>query len=137
MTITELYHQLADKDFQDPMTGNLFFPAYMYVYDPAEEYQTQKEILYIKERLHRPDNYLNVLVLDIFQEFLTFLQHERFGKVSKYDFYLEQEPRKSDKVALFLKQDANSAAFFEWLHQRIQKHFRESVDAEVAYVFMM
>lgn len=137
MTITELYHQLADKDFQDPMTGNLFFPAYMYVYDPAEEYQTQKEILYIKERLHRPDNYLNVLVLDIFQEFLAFLQHERFGKVSKYDFYLEQEPRKSDKVALFLKQDANSAAFFEWLHQRIQKHFQESVDAEVAYVFMM
>lgn len=74
MTITELYNQLADKDFQDPMTGNLFFPAYMYVYDPAEEYQIQKEILYIKERLHRPDNYLNVLVLDIFQELLTFLQ---------------------------------------------------------------
>ena len=28
MTITELYNQLCDKDFQNHQTGNLFFPAY-------------------------------------------------------------------------------------------------------------
>ncbi len=32
MTITELYTQLADKDFQDHQTGYLFFPAYMYMF---------------------------------------------------------------------------------------------------------
>jgi hypothetical protein len=137
MTNTELYNQLADKSFQDPMTGNLFFPAYMYVYNPAEEYQVQQEIWHIKERLHRPDNYLNVLVIDIFQEFLAFLKAESFGRVSKYEFYLSQESQKPEKVSTFLKQDANSAAFFQWLNQRIQQHFHETVNAQVAYVFMM
>lgn len=55
MTITELYNQLADKNFQDPLTGNLFFPAYMYVYDPEKEYEIQQEIINIKERLYRPN----------------------------------------------------------------------------------
>ncbi len=54
MTITELYTQLADKDFQDHETGNLFFPAYMYMYDAQKEYEIDKEILDIKNRLHRP-----------------------------------------------------------------------------------
>jgi len=48
MTITELYNQLADKDFQDHSTGDLFFPAYMYMYDPTKEYEIDNEILDIK-----------------------------------------------------------------------------------------
>ena len=50
MTITELYNQLANKDFQDHLTGNLFFPAYMYVYDPEKEYEIDAEIINIKEK---------------------------------------------------------------------------------------
>jgi hypothetical protein len=68
MTITELYNQLCDKDFQNHQTGNLFFPAYMYMYNPELEYEVEKEILNIKNRLHRPNNYLDVMVLDIFEE---------------------------------------------------------------------
>ena len=45
MTITELYTQLENKDFQDHQTGNLFFPAYMYMYDAQKEYEIDKEIL--------------------------------------------------------------------------------------------
>ena len=70
MTITELYNQLSDKDFQDHQTGNLFFPAYMYMYDATKEYEIDREILDIKNRLHRPNNYLDVMVLDIFEEFI-------------------------------------------------------------------
>lgn len=58
MTITELYNQLCNKDFQDHQTGNLFFPAYMYMYNPEKEYEVEKEILDIKNRLHRPNNYV-------------------------------------------------------------------------------
>ena len=136
MTITELYNQLADKDFQDPLTGNLFFPAYMYVYRADEEYRIQQEILNIKERLHRPNNYLNVLVLDIFQEFLDFLKQEKFGAQSKYDFFMAQEPKKPEKVQQALKQDANSDRFFKWVDSRIKKHFEESQQAKVGYVFV-
>ena len=136
MTITELYQQLADKDFQDPLTGNLFFPAYMYVYDEEKEYEIEKEILNIKERLYRPNNYLNVLIIDIFQEFQQFLKLETFGKQSKFDFYLEQEQKTYDKVKTALEQDAGSDRFFNWLDKRISNHFHESGEFEVGYVFV-
>ena len=136
MTITELYEQLADKDFQDPTTGNLFFPAYMYLYDPEQEYQIQEEIQNIRDRLYRPNNYLNVLVLDIFQEFLAYLKENTFGKKTKFEFFLEQEPTKPDKVEESLKRDANSDKFFLHLHNKIQAHFTASGEFEVGYVFV-
>ena len=136
MTITELYQQLSDKGFQDHLTGNLFFPAYMYVYDPAKEYEVSQEILNIKERLYRPTNYLEVMVMDIFQEFLEFLKSERFGKASKYEFFLEQETRQPDKVEKSLKQLANDDRFFKWLNHKIKEHFAKAGNAEVAYVFV-
>ena len=136
MTITELYNQLADKDFQDHLTGNLFFPAYMYVYDPEKEYEVDQEILNIKDRLHRPTNYLDVLVMDIFQEFLAFLKTQRFGKASKYELFLEQEAQKPDRVERSLKQMANDDRFFSWLHEKIKEHFTQAGEAEVAYVFV-
>lgn len=136
MTITELYNMLADKDFQDPWTGNLFFPAYMYVYDESKEYETQLEILNIKERLYRPNSYLNVMILDIFQEFQEFLMQDTFGKQSKYDFYIEQEEINYHKVQKALTQDANNDRFFSWLNQKISLHFKESDHFEVGYVFV-
>lgn len=136
MTITELYEQLEDKDFQDHTTGNLFFPAYMYLYKPDKEYQIQEEIQRIKERLYRPNSYLNVLVLDIFQEFLNYLQGSQFGKKTKYAYFLEQEPEKPAKVEEALKKEANSPAFIQYLHNCIQDHFQRSGDYEVGYVFV-
>ncbi|MGK0363401.1 MAG: hypothetical protein ACI85O_000446 [Saprospiraceae bacterium] len=137
MTITELYEKLADKDFQDSLTGNLFFPAYMYVYDPTKEYEVGEEIDSIKERLKRPTSYLKVMVMDIFQEFQAFLKTQKFGRdTSKFDFYLQQEPNKPEQVAKALKQDANNERFFKWLDERIKNHFAEAGESEVAYVFV-
>ncbi|WP_205503393.1 BREX protein BrxB domain-containing protein [Rufibacter psychrotolerans] len=136
MTITELYEQLADKNFQDPTTGNLFFPAYMYMYDPEQEYQLHEEIQNIRDRLYRPNSYLNVMVLDIFQEFLNFLKANNFGKKTKFEFFLDQETIKPDKVEESLKRDANSDKFFFDLHTKIQEHFSKSGDYEVGYVFV-
>lgn len=136
MTITELYTKLDDKDFQDHLTGNLFFPAYMYIYHPASEYEVDQEILSIKDRLHRPTNYLRVMVLDIFEEFLEFLRVEPFGKVSKFDFFLKQEETRPEQVEKSLRQTANDDRFYAWLHQRITEHFQQAGDAKVAYVFV-
>ncbi|MCB0517805.1 MAG: DUF1788 domain-containing protein [Lewinellaceae bacterium] len=136
MTITELYQQLANKDFQDHLTGNLFFPAYMYVYDPAKEYEVEREILNIKDRLFRPTNHLQVMVMDIFQEFLEFLKSEQFGKATKYDYFLQQETQQPERVEKSLKQIANDDRFFKWLDQKIKEHFEQAGTAEVAYVFV-
>lgn len=136
MTIKELYEQLADKDFQDPWTGNLFFPAYMYVYNPEKEYEVEQQIIDIQDRLHRPSNYLDVLVMDIFQEFLAFLKTQKFGRVLKFDFFIDNEIKKSDKVDKALHQDAQSALFYKFIQNKINEHLAQSGEYEVAYVFV-
>lgn len=136
MTITELYKQLSDKDFQDHQTGNLFFPAYMYMYDATKEYEINKEILDIKNRLHRPNNYLDVMIIDIFEVFLEYLKQEKFGKVTKYEFYTEHEKDKFDAVDKALKQDAYDKRFLNYLDKKIKLHFENSNTYEVAYVFV-
>ena len=136
MTITELYKQLSDKDFQDHHTGNLFFPAYMYMYNAEKEYEIDKEILEIKNRLHRPNNYLDVMVIDLFEVFLEYLKSEKFGKTTKYEYYLTHELAKSEAVHNALKQDAYDKRFLDYLNNRIKKHLENAKSYEVAYVFV-
>lgn len=136
MTIPELYNQLANKDFQDHQTGNLFFPAYMYMYDPEKEYEIDAEILDIKNRLHRPNNYLDVMVIDIFEEFVAFLKQQKFGKDSKFDYYLKFEKNQSDAVDKALHQDAYDKRFLEFLNNKISTHLENAIDYEVAYVMV-
>jgi hypothetical protein len=135
MTITELYNQLCDKGFQNHETGNLFFPAYMYMYNPEHEYEVEKEILDIKNRLHRPNNYLDVMVVDIFEEFTNFLKNEKFGNTTKFNFFIEHESTNQDAVDKSLKQDAYTEKFMNYLRDKISEH-HSSTEYEVAYVFM-
>jgi hypothetical protein len=136
MTITELYTQLSNKDFQDHNTGNLFFPAYMYMYDAEEEYEINHEILDIKNRLHRPNSYLDVMVIDIFEEFVSYLRQTKFGKLTKYEFYTEHEIEKTEAVEKALKQDAYDKRFLLYLDNKIKAHLENATSYEVAYVFV-
>jgi len=136
MTITELYKQLSDKDFQDHQTGNLFFPAYMYMYDATKEYEIDNEILDIKNRLHRPNNYLDVMIIDIFEIFIEYLKHEKFGRVTKFEYYIEFEKEKSDAINKIIKQDAYDKRFLKFLDNKIKMHFENANSYEVAYVFV-
>lgn len=136
MTITELYNQLSDKDFQDHQTGNLFFPAYMYMYDPEKEYQIEAEILDIKNRLHRPNTYLDVMIIDIYEQFVEFLKNQNFGKSSKFDFYIKNENKNADAVDKSLKQDAYDTRFLTFLNNKIEAHLIAAKDYEVAYVLV-
>ena len=136
MTIPELYDQLCDKDFQNHYTGNLFFPAYMYMYDAEKEYEVDLEILNIKERLYRPSNYLDILVLDIFEEFTNYLKNEKFGRDSKFDYYLQHESIKPKPVNDALKKDAYDDRFLNYLDSKIQTHLSSTDEFEMAYVFV-
>ena len=136
MTITELYTQLSNKDFQDYHTGNLFFPAYMYMYDIEKEYEIDKEILNIKNRLHRPNNYLDVMVIDLFEMFCVYLKQEKFGKSNKYDFYTANELNKPEAVEKALNQDAYDIRFLNYLNDKIKGHLDNADHYEVAYVFV-
>lgn len=136
MTITQLYDQLSNKDFQDHHTGNLFFPAYMYMYDATKEYEINREILDIKSRLHRPNSYLDVMVLDIFEYFIEYLKQEKFGKKMKYEYYIFHEKDKSKAIDEALKQDAYDTRFLKFLDSKIKFHLENAGTYEVAYVMV-
>lgn len=137
MTITELYTQLSDKDFQRHETGNLFFPAYMYMYDATKEYEVDKEILDIKNRLHRPNSYLDVMIIDIFEEFVAFLKQDNIARnMSRFNFYTTQESNKPLEVDKALHREAYGEGFLKHLDDKIQQHLTNAKHYEVAYVFV-
>jgi hypothetical protein len=137
MTISELYDQLSDKDFQDHQTGNLFFPAYMYTYNPELEYEIEEQLLDIKHRLLRPNNYLDIMVLDIFEEFRSYLEVEKFGSVTtKFEYYSAHELKRPDAVDKSLRQDAYDNRFLNYLDHKIKEHLSSAGDHEVAFVFI-
>lgn len=136
MTITELYNKLSDKEFQDPETGNLFFHAYMYIYDPEKEYEIRKEILTIKERLQRPDNFLDALVLNVFDEFCGYLKLKKFGKHNLYDYLIQREEDEPQKITKTLIQEAHNDDFFKFINDKIATHLNANTQFEKAYVFV-
>jgi len=122
MTIVELYQKLSDKGFQDPETGNLFWPTYMYLYKPENEYAIRREIENIKERLKRPDNYNNVLLINIFGELLEYLKSESFGESNLFDELLKLEAEEPEVVTQLLTNKAGDEKFFGWINQKIEAH---------------
>tara|TARA_R110002167_G_scaffold26873_4_gene92116 strand:- start:1392 stop:1982 length:591 start_codon:yes stop_codon:yes gene_type:complete len=136
MTIPELYTHLSNDDFKDHETGNLFFPAYMYMYNAEEEYKIDAEILDIKNRLHRPTNYLDVIVLDIYEEFIVYLKQEKIAKSNKFAFYNMHEQRKPEAVHKSLSKDAYDPRFLEFLNGKIQAHLKIEDTFQRSYVFI-
>jgi hypothetical protein len=136
MTIIELYERMSNKDFQDPATGNLFSNAYMYLYSPENENQIREEILVIKERLKRPNNYLDVLILDIFEVFCSFLKQRKFGQKNMFDFFLEKESQTPEKVNDSLIREGRSDDFFKFVNQNIKEHFSEGDADKKVYVII-
>lgn len=122
MTIAELYEKLSDKSFQEPDTGNLFWPTYMYLYKPENEYAIRKEIGSIKQRLKRPDNYNDVLLMNIFEEFLEFLKSQSFGENNLLQELLDMENEEPETVSSLLHNKAGEDDFFSWLNNKVTKH---------------
>lgn len=122
MTIAELYDKLSNKNFQDPTTGNLFWPTYMYLYKPENEYIIRKEVENIKQRLKRPDNYIDVLLINIFEELLEYLKSESFGETNLFDEFLLMEKEEPDTVIDLLHNKANEDNFFAWLNNKVTDH---------------
>ena len=136
MTIDELYEKLQDPDFQDTATGQLFFPAYMYLYDVAHEAEIERRLQGIKEGLHRPSHYLDALILDVFEELVAFLKSQPYAGTTKWGFCASVEEDHPEEVEKSVGQDAYSEGFLEHIDNRIQQHIDGAGDNDVAYVFM-
>ena len=136
MTIKELYDLLCDKSFQDPATGYLFFPAYMYLYEPEDEYAIRQEIASMKDRLVRPTDFVDVLALNIFEEFCNYLKAQKWGSTNWLQFILSEEAKNHQSIQTTLRQKANDKKFCTFLNNKIQAHINEVSDLKKSYVFV-
>ena len=111
MTIKELDDKLNSPGFQDTENGDLFYNFFIYQYPAEKEYDIRKQIQEFKQNLIRPTNYVDVLTLDLFEEFCNYLNGQKFLKFDSMLQYLlekeQEQPDTSDKIFSTLERHAH------------------------------
>ena len=135
MTIEELYNKLEDKFFQDTDTGSIFYNVYIFQYKAEEEYEIRDQIENLKVRLKRPNNNLDILSVNLFEEFCTFLDKKEFGsQPSMLKYLLDVE--KEDVIIEDLVSLACDEDFFQAIHDKIQQHIENENQLKKSFVFL-
>jgi hypothetical protein len=127
----KLYELMADKGFQEPRTGNLFFPAYIYTYDPALEYEMRREINMLIEKLKRPNHYLDSLVINMYEELIDFLKNEQFAGSTLFDLILQKEKEDPEEASDWVIDEINEGKFYENFTKKVKDHFGKNNDKKV------
>jgi len=137
MKLSDLFEELSKREFQNRETGNLFFPAYIYCYEPNKEYQIRSEINELKNRLIRPDIFQECMVINIYDEFINYLKTEKLGEDSLFDLFVNQEKEESESEAREnLKQTADSIEFLKQIDKKIRVHFQLPSKYKKVYVLV-
>lgn len=139
MTVEQLYDKLCSKAFQDPRNGDLHYNYFMFQYDATKEYDMLRQIDDIREKIRRPNNNVDVLLLNLFEEFTAFLDRRSFGRKwnSYKDYLIHKEQTMKAEVQNSLRDLANSADFIDYLHERIMAHVAKVDDGLIRpYVFV-
>ncbi|SEF86204.1 BREX protein BrxB domain-containing protein [Flavobacterium urumqiense] len=119
----KLYDLMADKGFQEPRTGNLFFPAYIYTYEPAQEYEMRKEIDLLIEKLKRPNHYLDSLVVNMYDELIDFLKNEQFAGQNLFNLIIEKEKEDPEEALAWVRDEINEGDFYKNFTKKVKDHF--------------
>lgn len=138
MTIDELYEKLSSRQFQDTQNGDLFYNFFVYQYPADKEYEIRQQINEFKEQLIRPINYVDVLTMNLFEEFCNFLDSQSFGKLhpSYLKYLIEKDSTNPENVTKTLTNKANSDAFYEYVHNKIIQHISIKDDKIRPYIFL-
>lgn len=138
MTIDELYEKLSSRQFQDTQNGDLFYNFFVYQYPAEKEYEIRQQIKEFKEQLIRPINYVDVLTMNLFEEFCNFLDGQQFGKLhpSYLKYLIEKDDTNPESVTKTLTNKANSDAFFQYIHNRIIEHISIKDNKIRPYIFL-
>lgn len=129
----KIFELLSDKSFQDPRTGNLFFPAYIYTYKPEEEYDVRDKIEQAVKNLARPNNYLNTLSINIYHELIAFLKKKTFMKRPLLDLMIEKEKENPKAASYWVKDQMPN--FVKYFVDKVHEHFADE-DGNKAYLII-
>lgn len=131
INIDKIYDLMSDKGFQEPRTGNLFFPAYIYTYPPEKEYEIRTQIDILIRKLERPSLYLNCLVVNIYHEIIEYLKSKHFAGESIFDIIMEMEKEEAEDAFEMICDEINGNAFYEYIENKLLEHFKIDEDKRV------
>lgn len=123
--IDKIYDLMADKGFQEPRTGNLFFPAYIYTYAASREYEIRHQIALLNEKLQRPNHYLDSLMINMYHELIEFLKGESFAGKSLFDLVIEKEKEDPAEALVWVRDEINHGEFYRHFEKKVKSHFDE------------
>ena len=126
-----LYELLANKGFQEPRTGNLFFPAYIYTYSPEQEYDIRNQIILLNEKLQRPRHFLDSQVINIYHELINFLKNETFAGKSLFELVIEKEKDESEEALAWVRDEINFGNFYDHFENMVKSHFHDTNSKKV------
>lgn len=136
MTFNELYKKLEDSNFNDTLTGSLFYNVYICQYNVEEEYEVVKMLKKWKESLIRPTNHIDALTVDIFDEFCIYLKNRAFGKhESMFDYLINKEKEDSKAVQETLLRNAGSDDFIAHIDKKIKAYLQNENDKMKSFIF--
>jgi hypothetical protein len=136
MTIEELYNKLEDRFFQDTDTGSIFYNVYIFQYKAEDEYEIRDQIHNLRTRLKRPNNNLDILAINLFEEFCDFLDHKSFGNNPSMLNYLLAKEEQGISVTNVLIQNATNEDFFKSVHDKIERHIGNDNQLKKSFVFL-
>lgn len=135
INIDKLYDLMADKGFQEPTTGNLFFPAYIYTYEPEKEYEIREQLLLLSKKLKRPNNFLECLLVNIYEELIEYLKSESFSGKNLFDLIREKEKEDPQEAYNWIRDEINQGNFYSSLEKKVKEHF-EPVQQKRVYLIL-
>jgi len=121
---------MSDKGFQEPRTGNLFFPAYIYTYPPEKEYEIREQIILLTEKLKRPNQSLDCLVINLYEELINYLKQAKFAGKPYFDLIMEKEKESPDDAMYWIKDRINKG-FYPHIEKKVKEHFDDVSDKRV------
>jgi hypothetical protein len=122
INVDKLYELMTDRGFQEPRTGNLFFPAYIYTYPPEREYEFRGQIKLMIEKLKRPNHFLDCLVVNIYEELIDYLKNETFAGQSIFDEIMEM--KSYDETFDLIRDEIDNNNFYEYFEKKVKDHFK-------------
>jgi len=134
--LDDVFQILSDPEFQEPGSGLMSFPAYVYVYPPDEEYAFRDALPQLADRLRRPNVGQHPLVVNIYDAFLDYLRAKTLGRRPLLDRILEKEEEDPEEVDRQLKRHARSDAFVEHVAEQFDAFIQEEDDLERSYVLV-
>lgn len=134
--LDDVFRRLADPEFQSLGKGLMSFPAYVYTYPPEREYEFREEVATLPKRLRRPNVGQDPLLVNVYEEFISYLEAETLDGRPLLDHILEHEADAPEMVNRQIKQQAKSDGFIQGLADEFEQHVSEDSERDRSYILV-